>query len=369
MRIGMVLRSIDEKGGIGVYTRNITEELLAFDRENRYLLIYSSHSNLGRYAHHDHVKERIVPSLNKPTWDQIGVPLVCLKEKLDVLFHPKFTVPLLAPCKTVMVLHGAGWFMPEFQGYWSKAEVAYARTAIQAYCRRASSIISVSQLTTATFNKVFHLPPGKITTVYFAPARYFQRVTDRNVLEQVRAKYNLPEQFIFTLSGYDRGKRKNFAGILQAYMSFHGKTQHQLVVGGKDCNKFKIDYEIPDSGYGKDILFPGWIDHEDLPAVYSMADVFLYPSNVEAFPIPITEALACGTPIITSDANGLAEIVGEAALLINPKDHAAIATAISQVLSDPVLKESLSDRGIQRARMFSWDRCVRETLRILTDNE
>ena len=367
MRIGIMLRSIDEKGGIGVYTRNITRELLDIDRDNRYVLLYRSQLHLGRYAHYEQVTERLVRAPNKAVWDQVSVPLVCWKEKLDVLFHPKFTVPLLAPCKTVMVLHGAGWFMPEFQGYWNKADLRYVRAVMPVYCRRASSVISVSQLTMDTFNRTFHLPVGKITTVYFAPARNFRRVTERRVLDQVRSRYGLPDRFIFTLSGYDRGDRKNFAGILNAYKSHYGKTQHHLVVGGRDCHKFKVDYGIPDSGYGKDIHFPGWIEQEDLPTVYSLADVFLYPSNVEAFPIPITEAMACGTPIITSNANGLVEIVGEAALHVDPNDHEEIAAALQRVLSDAQLREELSQKGTGRARMFSWDRCARETLRILTE--
>jgi glycosyltransferase involved in cell wall biosynthesis len=137
-------------------------------------------------------------------------------------------------------------------------------------------------------------------------------------------------------------------------------------VGGKDCHKFKIDYEIPDTDYGKDIIFTGWIDQEDLPAFYSLADLFLYPSNVEAFPIPITEALACGTPIVTSDANGLKELVGEAALLVDPRDPAAIAEAVYRVLCSPDLRVELSEKGTQRSQMYTWDRCSRQTLDILT---
>ena len=367
MRIGIMLRSIGEKGGIGVYTRNITRELLDLDRDNEYILFYLSRSEMGRYAHYDHASERFIRAPTKAVWDQLSVPVACWKEKVDVLFHPKFTVPLLAPCKTVMVLHGAGWFMPEFQNYWSKSDIRYARAAMPIYCRRASAVISVSQLTTDTFNRLFQLPPGKITTVYFAPARNFQRVSERQLLDQVRDKYELPERFILTLSGYDRGDRKNIAGIISVFRSHHGITQHHLVVGGKDCSKFKTDYEIPDNGYGKDIHFPDWIDQEDLPAIYTLADVFLYPSHVEAFPIPITEALACGTPIITSNANGLLEIVGDAAICVKPDDHEEIAAALHQVLTEPRIREDLSARGTQRAAKFSWDRCARETLRILED--
>ncbi len=366
MRIGIMLRSIDEKGGIGVYTRNITQELLNLDRENQYILFYRTPANLGAFAQHENAEEQLIHAPNKAIWDQVSIPRACASKKVEVLFHPKFTVPIVAPCKTVMVLHGAGWFMPEFQHFWSRSDLRNVNLSMPVYLNRASAVLSVSQLTTDVFNNKFHPPHGKIKTVYFAPARNFKRLTDPQTLVHVREKYALPERFILTLSGYDRGDRKNFAGILNAYQILHERVEHKLVVVGKDCHKFKADYQIPDTGFGSDILFTGWVDQADLPAFYSLADVFLYPSHVEAFPIPITEALACGTPIVTSDSNGLKELVGEAALMVNPLDHQAIAESLYQVLCSPELREELSSKGTQRAKKFTWDRCAKETLDVLT---
>ena len=142
-------------------------------------------------------------------------------------------------------------------------------------------------------------------TVYIAPGKHFRRVTDPERLRQVKAKYQLPHRFIFTLSGYDRGHRKNIDRIIESYQLFHGRTDDKLLVGGRDCHRFRDDFGIPNDGYGGDIQFPGWMEQEDLPAVYTLASVYLYPSYVEAFPIPLTEAMSCGAPIITSDLNGL----------------------------------------------------------------
>jgi len=115
------------------------------------------------------------------------------------------------------------------------------------------------------------------------------------------------------------------------------------------------------------VLFPGWIDQADLPAVYSASELYLYPSNQEAFPIPITEAMACGTPIITSRANGLEEIAGSAALLVDPHNADEIAGAVRSVLLDPGLKARLAAAGLERSRTFSWDACARRTLEILEE--
>jgi glycosyltransferase involved in cell wall biosynthesis len=365
MRIGIMLRALDEKGGIGIYTRNITEELLVRDQENEYVLFYRNKDNIGRFAKYSQVTERYLAASSKVIWDQVSIPLACREENVDVLFHPKFTVPILAPCKTVMVLHGAGWFMPEFQHFWNKNDLRYVRLMMPVYCRRAAAVLSVSNITTDTFNRVFNLPQGRIKTVYFAPGKIFERVTDEETLQAVREKYQLPDEFIFTLSGYDRGNRKNISGIFGAYKILYPKISHSLVIGGRNCEQFKVDYRLDESEYGKGIHFLGWIEQADLPAIYSLADLFLYPSHVEAFPIPITEALACGTPIVTSQANGLVEIVGDAAILVDPGNAKQIAEGVSSVLSDPELRFNLSQRALVRAKRYSWDKCAQETLEIL----
>ena len=365
MKIGIMLRAIDEQGGVGVYTKNITQELLGRDRKNQYVLFYRTAANLGRFAAYDNAVERVIRAPNKALWDQVAVPYACWREHVRVVFHPKFTAPLLAPCKAVMVLHGAGWLMPETSKFWNSLDLRYVRAMMPVYCRRASAVLAVSHITTATFNEVLKIPPGKIRTVYFGPARHFRRVCDPTTLERVRARYALPERFILTLSGPGRGQRKNIGGVLKAFQLQHGRTGHRLVVGGKDCEQFKAEYAIPNDGYGADILFPGWIDQEDLPAVYSLADLYLYPSFSEAFPIPLTEAMACGTPIITSDRNGLREIAGDAALFVDADDPQSIADAIVRALTDPGLRETLVTSGLARSERFTWERCAGETLDIL----
>ena len=365
MRIGLMLRSLDEQGGIGVYTRYLTEGLLHLDRKNQYVLLYRNASHIGQFAHYENVIERVVRAPNKALWDQIAVPYACWKEGIDVVVHPKFTVPLLAPCKAVMALHGADWFIPEYARFYGRLDVAYMKAMTPLYCKRASVLLSVSQLTTDHFNRIFNLPPGKAKTVYFGPAKHFKRVEDQEHLQTVKARYNLPDRFILTLSKYNGGNRKNIGQIFKAYQSYHGKTPHKLVVVGKDCDRFQADYGIPDTGYGSDILFPGWVAQEDLPAFYMLADLFLYPSNLEAFPIPLTEAMACGTPIITSNVNGLEEIAGNAALLVDPTKPEEICTAMYRVLTDTRLSETLAQSGLARSRQFSWDTCAKETLEIL----
>ena len=135
MRIGIMLRAIDEKGGVGVYTRYITEELLRLDSTNEYVLFYQTTENMGRYADHPRVSEMMVRGRNKVFWDQIAIPMACRRENVDVLFHPKFTVPFLAPCPAVMVVHGADWFIPEHARFYKRWDVAYIRSVMPLYFR------------------------------------------------------------------------------------------------------------------------------------------------------------------------------------------------------------------------------------------
>ena len=367
MRIGIMMRSMDEKGGVGVYTRNIVKELLQLDKTNEYILFFANPSNLGLFSQLDNVREVWVRGRNKAVWDQVFIPHACRKEKVDILFHPKFTVPLFAPCKAVMVVHGADWLIPEQAQFYPWLDVKYMRIMLPLYFEKSSGVISVSQETTDNFKRKLKSSAGKIHTIYFAPARYFRRVTDPATLQQVKECYQLPQRFILTLTKRKGDSRKNLGQVFTAYARYHERTQtpHKLVVGGKDCHLFREEYAIPADGYGRDIIFPGWIDQMDLPAVFSLADLYFYPSNLEAFPIPLTEAMACGTPILTSNVNGLKEIAGNAALLIDPKDTERLADGMVRILTDSDLRESLSRKGLERSSLFSWDLCAKSTLALL----
>jgi glycosyltransferase involved in cell wall biosynthesis len=367
MRIGIMLRSFDEKGGVGVYTRYIVKELLQLDRKNEYLLLYANPSNLGLFSNGKNVTECWVKGSNKAYWDQISIPHTCRRERIDVLFHPKFTAPLFAPCKVVMVVHGADWLIPEQAKFYSWLDVKYMQLMLPLYFQKASAVISVSQETTENFNRILKASKDKLQTIYFAPARHFQPITNKEILARVKARYQLPDQFILTLTKRkDRG-RKNLGQVFKAYARYHEQAAnpHKLVVGGRDCHLFRDECALPMEGYGKDILFPDWIEQTDMPAVFSLASLYLYPSNLEAFPIPLTEAMACGTPILTSNVNGLKEIAGEAALLTDPSNTESIASGIQRLLSDYELRESLSRKGLERSTIFTWDRCARETLTLL----
>jgi glycosyltransferase involved in cell wall biosynthesis len=266
-----------------------------------------------------------------------------------------------------MVVHGADWLIPEQAQFYTWWDVKYMQMMLPLYFKKSAAVISVSQETTDNFNRILNLPEGKVQTIYFAPARNFKRITKPDVLGTVKARYNLPDNFILTLTKRKGGGRKNLGQVFKAYARYHEQTDtpHKLVIGGKDCHLFRDEYEVPTDGYGKDILFPDWIEQADMPAVFSLASLYLYPSNLEAFPIPLTEAMACGTPILTSNVNGLKEIAGDAALLMDPNDTKSIADGIRKILFDSNLRELLSQKGLEHSRLYTWDLCAQKTLELL----
>lgn len=367
MRIAVMLRALDERGGVAVYTRNLLQHLLELNQADEYLLLYRSAGHLGLHGARKGVTERLLLGRSKAVWDQVLVPAAAHQFKADVILHPKFTVPLTGSIPSVMVLHGADWFLPDAARFYGRLDRLYMRVFMPLYLRKASIAVSVSQLTTDDFNGIFKLPPGKVRTAYFGPASHFRRIEDPRELARVRKKYGLPERYILTLARVDDGGRKNVAGLLAAYPAIHARTGCPLVIGGAELERWRGDYHLPDRGWGADVHFPGYLDQADLPALYSGAQLYLYPSNQEAFPIPLTEAMACGTPIVTSRVNGLAEIAGDAAALVDPRDPQEIADVTVRLLGDPEECARRIEAGYHRSRDFSWPGCARAVYAILRE--
>jgi glycosyltransferase involved in cell wall biosynthesis len=365
MRIGIMLRAYEERGGVGVYARNVTRHLLRLGSAHQFFLYFCDSGSLDAYRDFPHATARHLPSRGKFIWDQVQVPRQFRRDRLDVLFHPKFTVPLACARRSVMVLHGAGWFIPETRRYWSRTTRAYARAMMPVYCRLAGAVLAVSEITRQVFLERLGVAPDKITTVYFAPGEQFGALPSAERDSAVRKKYALPERYILTLSGGDRAERKNFAAILESFRRLHAECPCSLVVAGRGCEDFRSRYSIPEEGWGRDVVFTGWVDQSDLPVLYRRASVFLYPSNMEAFPIPVTEALASGTPIVTSNAYGLKELAGDAALLVDAGKPEEIAAAVLRLMANPSLRAELAGRAAVRSRLFDWDECARKTLSIL----
>lgn len=291
----------------------------------------------------------------------------------DVFFSPHFILaPVSKKCKKIVTFHDLSFkYYPEFFSFQRKVWHALMRPRFQA--ERADKIIAVSQSTKDDLINVFGINPEKIEVIYSGISEEFGKV-EKAEMERVAKKYNLftphrtcsgagPDKFILYFGTIE--PRKNITGIIRAFEL--SKSDAKLVIAGSPGWLYKDIYKTAkNSPRRKDIIFAGSIEKEDKPALYNLAEVFVYPSFFEGFGFPPLEAMACGTPTIISNAASLPEIAGEAALMVDPYNINDIAMAIKRVLENEKLRREMGERGLILSRKFSWENCARGTLELLT---
>ena len=365
MRIGIMLRHYQQHGGgVKVYTSNLLKQLLYGTPKHQYILMYKHPSLLGTYAAYPNVEEVCFSLPSKLLWDQVAVPWLIKQYQVDLIFNPKFTVPILTNAKKVFVIHGSEWFaIPETFEKW---DVRYAQAATPIYCRCADAFIAVSKVVKQDIVNYTGVAADKITPVYNGFDREkFHLIQDSDYLESIRQKYRLPDKFIlWTGQIYPP---KNIPRLLQAFARVKDRVPHDLVLAGKHTYETVSEEMelIEELGIQDRVHLPGWMSHEDLPALYNLADLFTLPSLYEGFGIPLIEAMACGCPVLTSNTASPPEVIDSAGFLVNPLSVDEIAQGIETVLCDSTRRQAMIDKGLERARDFSWERCAQETLQVL----
>ncbi len=363
LRIGIMLRGIDEVDGVGVYIRKLCDALLSLDTPDEFVLFYQRPDQLGRYADRPQVTERLVPARSKLLWDQISVPRAARGERLDVLFHHKFSIPLFSPCPTVVQQRSSEyWLFPKSYDW---LNTTYNRIAIPIYCKRATLVLTNSDALADDLTPYIGVPRNRIHTVYAAADPQFAPVLDAATLDRIRTEYKLPaaDYILMVVKGYARidGSRsklfpgKNIDTILAAYAQLRARRSDTppLVMVGSGVTESLLDGLVSDADRPH-IHIPGYIAHADMAAIYSLARVLVFASRYESFGIPIIEAMACGCPVITSDFGACREVAGDAAILVKPELPESVSAAIERVVSDDALAQSLRARGLARAAHFSW---------------
>ncbi|MEA3150798.1 MAG: hypothetical protein QOD56_1737 [Gammaproteobacteria bacterium] len=361
MRIGIMLRHYEQQeGGVKVYTKKLLPLLLSMGSQHQYVLIYQNPKLIGTYAAYPNVEEVSVELPGTVLWDQIGVPWVTRNKQLDLIFNPKFTVPFLGRPKRVFVLHGSDWFV--IPGHFRLYDQWYFKNAVPLYCRRADAFIAVSHAVKNDVVEHVGVAPEKVAPIHngFDPS-LFRPEHDPERLRAIREKYKLPEKFILWVGQIE--SRKNVSRMLRAFAQVKDEIPHALVIAGEQ--RFTTNEElkaIGELGIADRVLFPGWILHTDLPAVYALADLFLFPSLYEGFGIPLIEAMACGCPIVTADTCAPPEVCDGAAVLVDPLRVEDIARGIRTAVFDQALRAKMVARGLERAKDFSWEKCAAQVL-------
>jgi glycosyltransferase involved in cell wall biosynthesis len=367
MRIGIMLQSLCHLGGIGIYTKEIVKNLINIDRNTQYILIYPSfgqaHKLFGQFSSYENVVEVYSKSLvpHAIYWDNFIVPQIAKEYHIDLIFNPFLSVPIPGDFKKIFVMHGHEWFtMPEV--FWLSERVI-GKIRMRAIMKTADKIISISNTMSALCAQKTGLPDSKFRTIYHGVDESFRPITDNTILDVVKQKYNLPEKFILFIGGLY--PQKNFSALVKAFSLMVNDVPHQLVVAGKARWKYKNDLKlIEEKGLETRIQLLGWVNPEEIPALYNLADCFVYPSLYEGFGLCLVEAMATGCPVVAASTGALPEIAQDAALLVDPQNYPQMQEAILKVISDTGLRHDLIQKGRLRAKDFTWEKCAEETLKL-----
>jgi len=365
LHIAIDAHSVGAKlGGNETYATNLIEALAEIDQSNRYTLYVTKPAAIERFANrwaNFNVKQTL------PHTPLVRIPLTLVRElrrhPVDVL-HVQYTAPPLAPCPVVATIHDLAFeHLPETfnRRSWMQMRFTVRRTA-----RRAAQIITVSEYSRQDISKTYGIAPQRIMVTPEAAPPRFSPVTNETELKKVRKNYGIEGDYILSLCSIQ--PRKNLVRLIEAYsllrQSRPGVKLPQLVLAGK---RGWLDSETLNAAgqnvRDSDILFTGYVADQDLPALYSGAICFVYPSYFEGFGLPILEAMQCGAPVIAGNRTSIPELVADAGLLFDPFDTHALVEALKRILDDAEYRVGLRAKGFIRSAEFSWKATARLTLK------
>ena len=349
--------------GVGYYTEHLLHHL-AREAANDELIVVSNRAIDTTSPLPSRVRvatpARRVPRL---VWMQTLAVTALREVDADVVHFTNGMVPLMSSVPAVVTIHDMSLRL--YPRYHPPRRVILNRPLVDLAARRADAIIAPSESAKRDIVRFYKLDPGRVHVVYEAAAPSFTRVTDHAALERVRARYGLGERIILYVGTIE--PRKNLPTLIDAFAARRrsGELTHQLVcVGPYGWLSRGIEAQIARSQVADAITFTGYVPFGDLPALYSLAEMFVYPSMYEGFGLPVVEAMACGVPVITGRTAALSEIGGGAIVEVDRLEPDALGRAMVDLAGSRARREELSGRGLIRAESFSWQRAARESLEI-----
>lgn len=357
MRIALDARKLRDFG-IGTYIRNILVELGRLDKTTEYVLLCKPEDvdripALGPNF-------RIVPERAKlySIGEQFRVPLALARERVDLLHEPHYTLPPATRCRAVVTIHDCIHLMfPDALP--NRLAYGYARASIWSAARQADRVLTVSEASKRDILRFVNVPPEKVSVIHNAIDERFLRAADEAQMDRVRQRYQLNDPFALYVGNIK--PHKNVERLIDAFGRARtgDLAQLRLVIVGDEISKYPaLRQAVHRHRLDKHVRFLGFQPYETLSSFYRLARVFVFPSLYEGFGLPPLEAMACGTPVVTSNVSSLPEVAGDAALLVDPHDSEAIADAIRRAVTDDTLRASMIEKGHARARTFSWAQSV-----------
>jgi glycosyltransferase involved in cell wall biosynthesis len=364
MRVGIDISVLSNlRTGVENYTLKLIEGLSQVDPLNHYTLFSrTDDTNFTLPANFSFKTRRSL--LNRPLWRQVVLPRFAVSHKVEVFHSPIMSFPVMGNFRRVVTIHDLLWTKITRPG--DIATYLRHRFWLRNIFRFSDRIIAVSR---NTKNDILNLMPdvdaGKIAVIHEAAGEEYKVVDDAEKINMTRERYKIDGPFILTVSLMRR--RKNMHRLISAYsiLRKEHKIDAKLVIVGKRTSVHNdLLKQCHELDLAEDVIFTGYIPTADLVHIYNAADLFVYPSLNEGFGIPVLEAMACGTPVVTSNTSALPEVAGDAAILVNPYDVEELAHAMHGVLHDEELKQTLTEKGLERAKMFSWEKTARETIEV-----
>src|SRR5262247_186903 len=370
MRIGIDAHAIGARqGGNETYIRGLIKSLAEIDGDNLYT-IYLANAGAAaqwREGFANQYKNFSVKLLPPPT-PLVRVPVYLTYElfrrPVDVL-HVQYTAPPFCRIPVVVTIHDLAFErMPET---FTRRGSFQLKLTVRRTAKKAARIATVSEYSRQDLLSVYKLPPEKVVVTYNGVESHFTPRPDLpNESQEIRSRYGISRDFLLAVGSLQ--PRKNLIRLIRAYAKLRGEradfAPQLVIVGRRLWLTHEIFDEVKRSRWAGDVILTGYVADEDLPALYRAARAFVYPSLFEGFGLPPLEAMACGTPVVTSDVSSLPEVTGAAALLVDPLDVDALADAIRRLWTDEDLRRDLRARGLSRVRRYTWDATARLTLEV-----
>jgi glycosyltransferase involved in cell wall biosynthesis len=351
--------------GNETYAANLVEALAEVDRENRYTVYVTREEALARFGGRwGNVSVR----RTLPHTPLLRIPLTLsaeLRRRPVDLLHVQYTAPPLAPCPVVTTIHDLSFeHIPETFKRRSRVQL---RLTVRATARRAAHVIAPSEYTRRDLVETYGLDPARVSAIPLAVAPHFRPVEDAGEVERVKRLYRIDGEYVLAVGSIQ--PRKNLARLVRAYSALHRERGRsnlpQLVLVGKKAWLYGDTLStIEEEGLGGSVVLTGYVSEGDLPALYTGALCFAYPSFYEGFGLPPLEAMSCGAPVLTGNLTSLPEVVGDAGLTVDPFDIGALAEGLARLIDDDALRADLRERGLTRARRFDWRETARMTLQV-----
>lgn len=353
------------RAGVSHYIEQLLVHLACLEQPHQYT-VYTTRglgaAALGLPAHFA-VRPSRLPTINpriRIPWEQFFAPLLLRYNKADIFHGTLNVVPLVCPIPSVVTIHDLAFI--RFPGTFRSYNRTYLDFATRLSVRRSARILAVSEHTKREVVGLLGVDPDRVVVTPNAARAHF-RPPDPTVLAAFRARHSLPEHFVLYVGTLE--PRKNLTTLLDAYRQIAPERRVPLLIGGGKGWMYTPVFERLEAlGLRDSVHFVGYIEEEDLPLWYAAATLFVFPSLYEGFGMPPLEAMACGTPVVTSTSSSLPEVVGDAGLMIPPTDADALATAIVRLLNDSALRSELRQRGLQRAQQFAWQTTAARTLAV-----